>query len=170
MKSLEKKRLKRHELSIVHFCNEAPPPRPLWQQKRRWLWIFCPAAGGVFGRLQFHGGFAYMSTTRFNSKSTSIFNIRSYYLKYHETKSMCHEPCFKGRVQFKPANLFDIWESEYLNTAKFEAAYQMHFISDWLRERESNSVLKWDLLLSWAIIHRQDPILIGSSRKSEKNI
>ena len=52
---------------------------------------------------------------------------------------------------------FGIWESEVdIWILKYQGMYQMHFHL-WLIDWESNPVLKWDLWLSWAMIHPPRP-------------
>ena len=93
--------------------------------------------------------------------------------KHHEPmeliflrKSANQNAHFPPNFQYK----FGIWESEVdIWILKYQGMYQMHFHL-WLIDWESNPVLKWNLLLSWAMIHRQDPILIRSSWKSRRNI
>ena len=93
-----------------------------------------------------------------SGRLSSIFNI----------SIMKQWPCCLGKVQLKTP-IYSISEKVNILKLKYQGMYQMHIhlsLIDW----ESNPVLKWDLLLSWAIIHRQGPILIRSCRRSEKNI
>ena len=147
-----KKKLYRRTKKWVHI---------FLQQWRRWLWfwIFCP--GGVFALLQFHGGFAYMSTTKFNLGWTSFLTWGSSDCKYLEKIEHVPQNLFFRR---KSANLsayfppdsqykFGIWESSVI----FEYWNISMYFHLWLIDWESNPVLKWDLWLSWAIIHPPRP-------------